>query len=91
MKIPIELIKYEPKVIDNWKLEWLSRLMRRDGQLEPITVREQYSPGEDLPEYIILDGVYRYLVAVKLGWENIDTTVIRQKDYLRAQFLMGVA
>ena len=94
MNIPIELIKQDedrPVIVDDRKVEWLSAQMLRDGQYEPVTVREQYAPGEELPNYIIIDGVYRYLAVTRLGWENLEVTVIRQQDYVRFQRLMGVA
>ena len=86
MQIPLERVRIDPKrsgiVYPQDELLELALDMAKETP-RPITVRENFSPGEGLPEYIIMDGDRQYLAAQLLRWDNIDAEIIRQEDYMR--------
>ena len=85
MRIPLERVKIDPKRsgIIYPQDELLELALGMTRECRPIVVRENFSPGEDLPTYIILDGDRRFIAAHLLKWENIDAEIIRQEDYMR--------
>lgn len=86
MRIPLERVKIDPersgKVYPQNELLELALDMGREDSPRPITVREDYNWGDELPSYIVLDEDRRYLAAQLLGWETIDAEIIRP-DYMR--------
>ncbi len=86
MRIPLERVKIDPeragRVYPQDELLELALDMESE-QPRPITVRENYNWGDELPTYIILDGDRQYLAAQLLNWETIDAEIIRQADYMK--------
>ena len=87
MEIPLERITVDPErdynILGSAEICALARDIEINGLREPIFVREQYSPNEELPTYIIIDGEKRYHAVELLGHKNINAVVIRQADYLK--------
>lgn len=66
---PLIMNAYREKNLDGLKLT-----MKLVGQLEPIKVVQRQE------EYLIFDGISRYLVAIELGWETIRVEVFDFTD-----------
>ena len=94
VEIPLRMITPDPdqprKVFDKEQLDELARSLEANGLLQPISVREKYEPGTDLPAYIIIAGERRYRAATQLGWDNIDCVVIRQADFRALQLIENI-
>lgn len=86
MKIPLDKITINPEIVARAKLdeEHVQAIMKSlttDGQLHPIIVRP-------LPDgrYEVIDGFHRVKAAQRLGWRDIEASVISVDD-LDAKFL----
>ncbi len=66
---PLIMNAYREKNLDGLKLT-----MKLVGQLEPIKVVQRQE------QYLIFDGVSRYLVAIELGWKTIRVEVFDFTD-----------
>ncbi|RLE78478.1 MAG: hypothetical protein DRJ52_10375 [Thermoprotei archaeon] len=86
LRIPLSQLVVNPEIaarvkVDEEYLKFLMKSLAEDGQLHPILVRP-------LPngKYEIIDGIHRVEAAKRLGWREIEATVVNVDD-LEAKFL----
>jgi DNA modification methylase len=86
LTVDINRIEPDPSVMEVYipkNLKGLKLTMKHAGQLEAIKVIQR---GEN---YLIFDGISRYLAAVELGWETIDVEVFGYSDNeIQNQFVL---
>ena len=80
MRIPIDKIVINKEILARTEVkpdfvEELANNMAEVGQLNPIIVR----PGRD-GTYELIDGLHRLAAAKKLGWRDIEATVVNLNE-----------
>lgn len=87
--IPLHLLRAQdtPRPLDERAVTMLAESLATVGLLQPITVRPISISGGLATGYKIIAGAHRAAAASRLGWEQIEATVIADRPFLETELM----
>ena len=87
--IPLHLLRAQdtPRPLDERAVAMLAESLATVGLLQPITVRPISISGGLATGYKIIAGAHRAAAAGRLGWEQIEATIIADRPFLETELM----